>query len=327
VRKGFQNYAEAFHAARLNLPVARELLLKVAQDASTPAIARATALLALRNWPSAAVEAEIQRGLHDADAMVRIGALRALEAQPAEVRWALTKESLSDPVRAVRMQSANLLADLAPARLKDEDRKALDAASQEYIAAQEFNADRAEERTNLAGFYAGQGKAVLAGQEYRAAIKLAPMQVPPRVDLADLYRASGREAEAESLLRETISLLPDAAAPHHALGLSLIRQKRYAEAIQSLKRAAELEPAQPRYAYVYAVALQSGGKPAEAHRILTDAVRRSPSNVEILTVLLQEALKTGQQKEALSYAERLCILRPDDSQLAQFTGQLRHALQ
>ena len=45
VRKGFQTYAEAFHAARLDQLEARDLLLKVVQDASTPAIARATALL------------------------------------------------------------------------------------------------------------------------------------------------------------------------------------------------------------------------------------------------------------------------------------------
>jgi predicted CXXCH cytochrome family protein len=327
VRKGFQTYAEAFHAARLDKPEARDLLLKVAQDASTPAIARATALLELARRPSAAVEAEIQRGLRDADVMVRIGALRALEPQPPEVRWGMAKESLSDPVRGVRIQAANLLADLASASLNEEDRKALDAASWEYIAAEEFNADRAEERTNLASFYARQGKSNLGEQEYLAAIKLAPMQVPPRAGLADLYRATGREAEAEALLRETISLLPDAAAPHHALGLSLIRQKRYTEAIESLKRAAELEPGQSRYAYVYAVALQSLGNSAEAHRILADASLKSPSNVDILIMLLQNALKARQLKEALTYAERLSFLRPDDPTLAEFTNQLRAATQ
>ncbi|MGA7323373.1 MAG: tetratricopeptide repeat protein [Rhodomicrobium sp.] len=326
VRKGFQTYAEAFHAVRLDLPEARNLLIKVAQDASTPAIARGTALLLLRDKPSAAAVAEISRGLRDGDPMVRIGALASFESLPPEARWKLARDSLSDSVRAVRMQAASTLADMPPAGLNPADRAALEKASQEYIAAREFNADRAEERASLAGFYARQGKPGLAEQEYLAAIRLAPRQVPPRVDLADLYRALGREAEAEVLLRETILEAPGAAAPHHALGLALIRQKRYGEAIESLRRATELEPAQPRYSYVYAVALQSIGQWAEARKVLENALLSSPSNIDILTVLLQDALRSRELKSTLSYAERLRIVRPDDVALAQFTNQLKASL-
>jgi predicted CXXCH cytochrome family protein len=323
VRKGFQTYAEAFHAANLDQPEASDLLMKVAQDASAPAIARATALVELGGRPSAAVQAEIERGLRDPDPMVRLGALRAMEQLPIDVRWTNAKGALADPVRAVRMEAATVLADVPLPNMSDADRKAWDKAAQEYIAAKRFNADRAEERGNLARFYVKQGKADLAEQEYLAAIKLAPRQVPPRIDLADLYRASGREAQAETLLRQTISETPEAAAAHHALGLALIRQKRYAEAISSLKRATELEPGQPRYAYVYGVALQSTGQADEARRILTAALLASPSNVEILTALLQDALKVRDLRGALSYAERLRILRPDDASLAQFLERLR----
>ncbi len=326
-RKGFQGYAESFHAARLDLPQARDLLLSVAQDAATPAIARATALLLLRDRPSSEAEAEIARGLLDPEPLVRIGALRALEPQPLDERWALGKASLSDPIRSVRIEAASLLAGMPAASLDVKEKNALEQASGEYIAAKEFNADRAEERSNLAGFYARQGKGSLAEAEYLAAIRLAPKLVPPRVDLADLYRALGREAEAGTLLRQTISEIPEAAAPHHALGLSLIRQKRYDEAMQSLKRATELEPDQPRYAYVYAVALQSAGKAAEARGVLGRALLASPSNVDILTLLLQDALGIRDLKGALSYAERLRVLRPDEPTLAQLIDRLSSAIQ
>ena len=323
VRKGFQTYAEAFHAARLDQPEARDLLLKVAQAPAAPAIARATALEELRDRPSAAAEAEIERGLRDPEPMVRLGALRAMEPLEVDVRWTKGKAALLDPVRAVRMEAATLLADVPLPNMTGAERNAWDKTSQEYIAAKRFNDDRSEERANLAHFYVKQGKADLAEQEYLAAIKLAPRQAPPRIDLADLYRASGREAEAETALRQAISQLPEAAAAHHALGLALIRQRRYAVAVESLKRAAELEPAQARYAYVYGVALQSLGQADEARRILTAALLASPSNVEILTALLQDALKSGDLKGALSYAERLRILRPDDVSLAQFIERLR----
>ncbi len=323
VRKGFQTYAEAFHAARLDQPEAGDLLMKVAQAPAAPAIARATALLELGERPSAAMQAEIERGLRDPDPLVRLGGLRAMERLPIDVRWTHAKLALADPVRAVRMEAATALADVPLSTMSDAERKTWDKAAQEYIAAKRFNADRAEERSNLARFYVKQGKADLAEQEYLSAIKLAPRQVPPYVDLADLYRASGREAEAETLLRQAISDAPEAAASHHALGLALIRQKRYAEAINSLRRATELEPGQARYAYVYGVALQSMGQADEARRVLTAALLASPSNVDILTALLQDALKSHNLKGALSYAERLRILRPDDVSLAQFIERLR----
>ncbi len=323
VRKGFQTYAEAFHAARLDLPEARDLLLKVAEDPAAPAIARATALEELRDRPSAAAEAEIERGLRDPDPLVRLGALRAMEQLPVDERWTKGKAALADPVRAVRMEAATLLADVPLPNMTSAERNAWDKASQEYVAAKRFNDDRSEERANLAHFYVKQGKADLAEQEYLAAIKLAPRQAPPQVDLADLYRASGREAEAETVLRQAISQIPEAAAAHHALGLALIRQRRYAEALGSLKRATELEPTQPRYAYVYGVALQSSGQADEGRRVLKAALLANPSNVEILTALLQDALKSRDLKGALSYAERLRILRPDDASLAQFIERVR----
>ncbi len=325
VRKGFQTYAEAFHALRLGQPEAGDLLMKVAQDPATPAIARATALLELGGRPSASVQAEIERGLGDQDPMVRLGALRAMEQLPIDIRWAKGKGALSDPVRAVRMEAANLLADAPLATMTNDERKAWEGASQEYVAARRFNADRAEERANLAHFYIQQGKADLAEQEYLAAIKLAPRQTPPRVDLADLYRAAGREADAERLLRQTVGEFPEAAAAHHALGLALIRQKRYAEAMESLKRATELEPGQPRYAYVYGVALQSSGQTEGARRVFQAALLANPSNVEILVALLQDALHSRNLEDALSYAGRLRVLRPDDASLVQFIERLRAA--
>jgi predicted CXXCH cytochrome family protein len=326
-RKGFQTYTEAFHAARLRLPAARDLLIKVALDGSTPAIARATALFLLRDKPSSAALAEVQRNLKDGDPMVRIGALTALEPLPAQLRWTLAKDALSDSVRAVRMQAASTLADMPHAGMNLDDKAAFEKACQEYIAARAFNADRAEERSNLAHFYARQGKPGLAEQEYLAAMRLAPGQIPPRIGLADLYRELGREVEAEKLLRETISIAPQAAVAHHALGLSLIRQKGYSEARQSLKRAAELDPDQSRYAYVYAVALQSAGQQEEARQVLRRGLTSDPSNADILTVMLQGALRSADLKEALSYAERLRVLRPDDTALSQFIGRLKAAVQ
>ncbi|MDB5593070.1 MAG: Tetratricopeptide 2 repeat protein [Hyphomicrobiales bacterium] len=324
VRKGGQTYAAAFHAAASGQPEARALLLQVAKDSQAPAIARGTALLMLENRPSVEVEAAMVRGLSDPDPMVRVAALGGLRTLPQEQRWRRGSAGLVDPVRAVRLQAAVTLAEGPPATASDAERRAFAGAAAEYVAAERFNADRAESRSNLGQFFARQGRMAEAEQEYLAALNLA-FAVAPRVDLADLYRTLGREAEAELLLRQTISIDPRAAGPRHALGLALIRAKRYPEALEALRRASELEPTQPRYAYVYAVALESTGRAAEAAGILEKALEASPSDMQVLGKLLQSAMRAGDIGRALPLADRLRMLLPDDPSVGQLAGQLKAA--
>jgi tetratricopeptide (TPR) repeat protein len=325
-RKGFQNYAPAFHAARTDQPHARSLLLQVANDPASPAIARATSLQFLHRRPSTAVTAAMIEGLSDSDPMVRLAALGGLDGLTPGARWRHAAPLLSDSVRVVRIQAANLLAEGAPAGATPAQRAALEAATSELIASERFNADRAEGRSNLARFLVRQGKPADAEREYLVALDLG-LSISPRVDLADLYRSLGREAEAEALLRQTISLAPAAAAPRHALGLSLVRARRYDEALIALGRAAELEPSQPRYAYVYAVALDSAGKADEARVVLERGLVANPSDVSILSMLLQRALRDRDARRALPYAERLRILLPDDRSVAEIMRQLQTAIE
>jgi tetratricopeptide (TPR) repeat protein len=266
------------------------------------------------------------RGLSDPDPMVRLAALGGLDGLPREERWRRASPLLADPVRVVRIQAANLLAEGPPPTAPQAGRAAFEPAMAELIASETFNADRAEGRSNLARIHVRQGKPAEAEREYLAALDLG-FSISPRVDLADLYRSLGREADAELLLRQTISLAPEAAAPRHALGLALVRARRYDEALIALRRATELEPSQPRYAYVYAVALDSAGKPSDARRVLEKALQSSPSDVSILSMLLQGALRDRDARRALPLAERLKILLPDDRSMTDMVRRMRAAVE
>ena len=76
----------------------------------------------------------------------------------------------------------------------------------------------------------------------------------------------------------------DAALPH-ALGLLLVREQRLPEALPVLARAAQLDPGQPRYAYVYALALEGAGENDKALAVLRQAGERHPGNQEIRDAL------------------------------------------
>jgi len=254
-KPGFQGFAEAFAAADRRDADASIALTQVAANLDESAIARASAIERLTRRPGENTILAAEAGLKDPSPLVRRAAISAYEVLPPLQRRAVMP-LLSDPVRTVRMQAARTLAQLADDAFDSpESLAAFRRAADEFIAAERFNADRPEHRTNLGGFFADRGEMVVAEEEYRAALRLDMRFVPAWANLADLMRLQGREAEAEAILREGLELSPRDATLHHALGLSLVRQQRGPEALRELKRATDLDPRNERFAYVYEVAL------------------------------------------------------------------------
>ncbi len=156
-RKGFQTYADAFAAASANRADARQLLASVAGDPNVPNVARANALVELGPYISPANADLARRSLADSDPTIRIAAMDMLAAVPATQVWPLVAPLLSDPVLGVRIRAASLLAAVPKDRQPPADRERFDKAAGEFVAALKFNADRPEDRSTLANFYARQG--------------------------------------------------------------------------------------------------------------------------------------------------------------------------
>jgi Flp pilus assembly protein TadD len=190
------------------------------------------------------------------------------------------------------------------------------------VAAQRLHAERPEHRTNLGSFYAQRGRYEEAEAEFRAALTLPPMHVPAWVNFADMRRAQGRDQDAESILREGLETVPDSAPLHHALGLTLVRLQRTGEAVQELAEAARLAPEEPRYAYVYAVALNSTGQLRAALDVLAQALTRHPNDRQMLLAAATYCRDFGDHDAALHYAERLRALSPDDPSVQQLLHEL-----
>jgi len=259
-KPGFQGFAEAFAAADRGEPSAAIALTQVAANLDESAIARASALDRLAQILGENALMAAEAALDDASPLVRRSAIEAFEAIPPLQRRALVP-LLGDPVRTVRIRAARALAPLADDAFGSAALAAFHKAADEYVAAERFNADRPENRTNLGGFLAERGDYAAAETEYRAALRLDVRFTPAWANLADLMRAQHREADAESTLRKGLAEAPDDATLHHALGLALVRQRRTDEALRELKRATELDPRNSRFAYVYQVAqeeLQGG---------------------------------------------------------------------
>jgi predicted CXXCH cytochrome family protein len=322
-RKGFQNYAEAFHAAWADQENAAALLAAVAADPNASAFARASALAGLGSHLDPSNINLARTSLRDPDPMVRIGALDMLQGAPVNQLWPLISPLLSDSSRGVRIRAVGLLAALPTASQPPADREPFDRAADELVAAQHLNADRPEARSTLGNFYAQRGLTTDAESEYRAALRLSPQFAAAAINLADLYRRLGRDREGEDVLHAAVAASPQDAGAHYALGLALVRLKRNDEAIRELQRASELEPDRARYAYVYAIALHSAGRGTEAVTVLKGNLDRHPGDRDTLMALVDFSREMGDFGAALDYAGRLGGLLPGDRNLATLIESLK----
>jgi tetratricopeptide (TPR) repeat protein len=303
---------------------ARSRLAEAALGDAFPPIARATAL-SLLDGSAPANRSALERGLGDADGLVRLGALRAFENAAIDERLALLPPLLRDPALAVRIDAARLLAAAKPPELAAGDLAARDAALAEYRESQAIDADRPEAHLNLGNLALAQEDLATAEREYREAIRVDPTFTPAHVNLADVLRVAGRDQEGEATLRVALTHHPEDAAIHHALGLTLVRLGRQTESVAELERAAALAPDQPRYAYVLAIALHSTGKTGEAVALLERAHRRTPTAPDLLAALASLERERGRNQSALAWARQLAALDPDDAAARALVTELENA--
>jgi len=279
--------ADALYAADSNDPRASEKLLELISDPLQPAIARASAIDRLSPIASSAqLNALASANLSNHDPLVRVATINALADAPVTQRVHWLTPMLTDPVKAVRAAAARWLASIPVDALEVSDRSKLDAALQEYIAIQRFNADRPESYNNLGTLYADQGDWLGAEAVIKDAIKIDPGSTISALNLADIYQHLGREANAQALILGVIKRHPQDALAYHALGLSYLRQKRMHDALPSLRKASEIDPTSARFSTVYALALYRDGQPVPAIKQLEVEHEQHPTDHDALRTLV-----------------------------------------
>jgi predicted CXXCH cytochrome family protein len=297
-------YLAALWAAREGMPGAGDQLVEVLEDDRIPAIVRATAVRELARYPGSSALPAIAAAAQSTDPLLRWSALEALQPFADEDRLSLAEPALTDPVRAVRIRAARLLAAVPEERLGEGKAAARDRGLAEYVAAQRRNADRPEAHLNLGMLYGQGGDWKRAETAYRQAIELAPWAGAAYLNLADLHRMRGDDGAGEAVLNEGLMANPNAAMLHHALGLLKLRGRDMEAALPALRQAVELAPQTPRYAYVYGVALYSAGSAPEALRVLEQALDRHPYHGDLLRALISYYQEQGDSETAMHYYRR-----------------------
>lgn len=316
-RKGYQHFLPALDAARKRAPGAAAGLLQLANDATSPTIARATAINELQHFPSRDAEPALRQALGDADPLMRMAALEALLAFPPQVRAPLALPLADDPVRNVRIKAGRALASVPDNAIDPSQRAARERAFAAWREAQAVNADRPEPHFDLGIVYAERGDSAGAEREFRLAMQRQHDFVPAYVNLADMYRSLGRESDAATVIEEGLGAAPGNASLLHAKGLALVRGGQTAQALDWLKRATAAAPDNARFAYVYAVALQSDGKAEAAKAELLRALKLSPYDPSLLFTLATLERDAHNVAAAREYAQRLLAVAPASTEAQQ----------
>jgi len=269
-----------------------------------------------------ATDEAIEVGVKDDSPLVRRATAHALSNSNVRGDLEVPGLLLNDPARAVRIETAEMLAGVPAGVFPSGLSAAFSRATDEYIAAQEFDADRPEAHMNLGLLFAREGKPDRAEDELKIALSIDPTFAPASVNLADLYRGLGRDPEGEAVLRTALRRSSNDPSLLHALGLLMVREKQSANAIDMLGSAVHLDPANARYAYVYAVALNDTGRTKAAIDVLEANILRHPYDRDSLIALVTFLEQERDFQRALSYAQLLNKLEPDNPQVRQLISEL-----
>ena len=311
-RSGTPHYAEAIHAARQWSADRSQRLNELVADETAPAIVRATAVSLLSAQLDDRALQTVEAALREGDPLVQLAALDLMGSIQPEERAALAQRFLTHPLRALRLAAAQALAE-SRGQLSDRRGVDLDAAMEEYWAAQRFNADRAEGLFNSGSTLARLGRLDEATTTLETVIEREPYFTAAYINLADMLRRSGQEDRAEAFLHRAIENNGEDPAGHYALGLSLVRSGQLTEAMAALQVAAGLAPDEPYYQYVIGIALNSTGERESALEQLREAHARFPGYRDVLVALATIHRDGGEFDETRLYAERLLELSPADT--------------
>ncbi|NLS93337.1 MAG: tetratricopeptide repeat protein [Planctomycetaceae bacterium] len=334
------HFAYGIAAGRALVPEGEMRLARTARDPNVRATVRASAVSLLSGYGSSRALAEAIHALEDEDPLVRATAVRSLQYAPGPELFRRLAPMLHDPVRAVRVEAARLLAQVPRSEFNQEDLSAFDAALEEYRVGQGAVADQAAAHLNLAvvdtnlaqAHFGAPGRPdpkylALAEKEYRIALRIEPDFIPARINLAMLCDSLGRKDEAESLFRKVVELDPELAEAHYSLGLLMAEdESRMEEAVGFLGRAAELSLDNARIHYNYGLALQKLDRWEESEKALLKSVRISGPSEASLDARYALALlyaRQGQWDRATACAEQLVRIQPHHPQWQQFLENLR----
>ena len=319
-KKRSPHYSETLTLATASPELAFESLVKLLRDLTQPDIARASAAKELSSYIRVPDHLEVipvlAEATQDLSPLVRVEAILALGALPLDHRVLLLTPLLKDEVRAVRIVSAQVLADADQASFKKADFESYEIAKAEYENYLEVNSDFVFSHDIKAQEYEKQGDHSKASQSYQKALNIDSQDNVIKMKLAYSLYYQKRFRESEKTFREIIKTEPTADQPHYALGLLLAEQGRVADAEHEFEQAG-IKGNHAQAWYSLAVIKHQKHQYLEAKKFYKMAIDLEPAQIRYWSGGVSLLIQKKQWEEALKMIDSALVVFPADKQLLE----------
>ena len=317
------HFSDKLLAGQQGTPQVLAALLEVLTDTATPAIIRASALHYMNDLPGEQSFEALLRALKDPDAQVRHQAVGGISIFPAEHWITPVMPLLRDAVLAVRMEAASVLSVL-PAEAFDRGKApGFAKAESELMSFLHYQSDMVTGSLMLADHSLRTGDVEAAERYYLRTLRMDGQANYARLNLASMYNANGRNDDALTTLREALSLDGTNPRIHYNLALLLAEMGKPDEAFSHFEDAEMLDMESDRLYVNHAALLQQQKRSAEAERVLSKGLSRFPRSADLLAEAMGLSLRSGRDREASAFLDRLRMVAPDDPRIAQAKAYLQ----
>ena len=260
------------------------------------------------------LEALLQRNPEDADTLHALG-LTELKLGGREQGVAYLERAL-----AAAPQQVILAATVAQIKIAQND-----VAGAERILKQavEKSPNSAEPVILLGRFYFLSKRLKEADQQFQRALQLDPHSTAALFNLAVLELNEGQKKEAEQNFQR-LSQTSDKDV-NYTYGVFLFQDGRQAAAIQEFSRLAQKDPNDTAARTRLVAAYRSAQRPADAQKILKQALNRNPKDLDARLQRAELFLDAGQYRDAQTDLDAVVHLRPDSPEAHYALAKLDQA--
>jgi tetratricopeptide (TPR) repeat protein len=257
-----------------------------------------------RKWPA------IRKAAQDPSPLVRGAAAAHLGASLTPDNLAALLQATRDDYLLVRVRAARALAPYPTDMLNADDRKSLDAASQELVASYLARPDDWSSYYNLGSYNLERNDPEKALAAFEIAIRLRADVVMPYVNASIAQARLGRNADAKRSLQKALEIEPTSAVANFNMGLLEAENQDPAGAERYLRTALKTDPEMAEAAYNLGVLL-AGDRVDEAVVLCRKALELRPENQKYAYTLAFYLNQSGRTEEAIQRLQTLIALHPE----------------
>ena len=292
------HFAEDLIPGSMNNAEAESHLVKILNDTSAPTIIQATAVNYLKNHSTENSINTLLKNLNHKDAQVRYSSLQSLANFPETIWINNAGLLLTDKVRAVRIEAANLYSNVSSDKIPTQFYSTFNNAKKELEQYLFYQADFSIGNVMIGDYFLKQKDYFNAEKFYIRSLQKDTSMNYVRLNLSTVYNAAGKNKEALNILLEAQKIDPKNDRTYYNLALLYVELNMKKEAEQCFLKAVELKTQNIRVYYNLGILLEQNNNISKAESVFITGLKLDPIHEDINYALALLYINSKQNSKA-----------------------------